>query len=135
MELAIRGEIIERQELLNGTQTVTLAGVSADGWQLSGEASWNLGLVEYRGEGDITLLREDGAELYGTVLGVSVSLVTDAEEASERFRIDYEIDGGAGAFEGAAGQAMAVGVLEGDAFEGVWSVVLSAAGRPTDQPA
>ena len=30
--------------------------------------SWNLGLVEYAGEGDLTLTRSDGAEIFATLM-------------------------------------------------------------------
>ena len=123
MEITLHfaGDVVERQELLNGTETVTLEGASPDGWTLSGLVSWNIGLVDYTGEGDITLLRADGAELYGTLTCGRVT-----ESAGEhRFRLEYEIDDGSGVFDGASGTAEAVGSLSGEGFAGTWIVALS----------
>lgn len=125
LRIEITGEIVERQELLNGTQSVTLEGADAAGeWTLVGALSWNLGLVDYAGEGDLTLSRADGAEIFGTLTMARVSERADADEVDHVFRIDYEIDGGSGAFAGATGTAEADGTLGGDAFRGVWSISL-----------
>ena len=60
LRITISGEVADRQELLNGTQTVTLAGNSDDGrWMFFGEISWNRGLVDFAGEGEFTLTRGD----------------------------------------------------------------------------
>ena len=56
LELAFTGDIVERQELLNGAETATLEGATADGaWTLSAVVTWNIGLEANTGEGDITL--------------------------------------------------------------------------------
>lgn len=120
MDLSIEftGDIVERQELLNGTQIVTLSGESADGeWQLVGELAWNVGLVDFSGEGDITLSREDGAELLGTLIAAAVTEIGESDlEVDHRIHIDYEIDGGSGEFESAIGAMRASGELAGDIF-------------------
>ena len=75
IEIDVAGEIVERQELLNGTETVSLEGVSRDGrWTLSGLVTWNIGLKSNTGEGDITLTRDDGAELFGTLVQGEVTV-------------------------------------------------------------
>ncbi len=128
IEIDFAGEIVERQELLNGTETVSLEGESADGrWTMSGLVAWNIGLVSSAGEGDITLTRDDGAELFGTLVrgDVSEAAAGDGEEAaSYAMRLEYEIDGGGGAFESAAGTCVAAGSLAAAAFWGRWTVLL-----------
>ena len=128
LRIEITGEIVERQELLNGTQTITIEGADAAGdWALVGALSWNLGLVEYEGEGDLTLTRADGAEIFATLVRADVAEAGDGiEDADHTFRLTYEIDGGAGAFLDATGAGSAQGTLAGDAFHGAWSLRLAA---------
>ena len=84
IEIELAGEIVERQELLNGTETVSLEGESADGrWTMSGLVTWNIGLVSNTGEGDITLTRDDGAELFGTLIRGDVA-ETSAGDSDEQ---------------------------------------------------
>jgi hypothetical protein len=125
--IEIAGDVVERQELLNGTQTITIEGVDpAAEWTLTGSLSWNLGLVDYVGEGDLTLTRADGAELFATLTHARVA-EADADAAHDHtFDAMYEIDGGSGAFERATGDAHAVGALAGDRFRGTWTVRLAA---------
>jgi hypothetical protein len=129
MNIAIdfAGEIAERRELLNGTETVSLAGESADGrWTISGLVTWNIGLVSNAGEGDLTLSRDDGAEIFGTLLRGDVAEVADGDDdADHTMRLEYEIDGGSGAFEGATGECEAVGTLAAGAFRGRWTLTLT----------
>ena len=127
LRIEISGEIVERQELLNGTETVTIEGTDDAGqWTLTGALSWNLGLVDYAGEGDLTLARRDGAELFGTLTRARVTETAgEGGDADHRFEAAYEIDGGAGAFEGASGEAQAEGSFGGDGFRGVWRVRLT----------
>ena len=126
LRIEITGEIVERQELLNGTQTITIEGAAAAGeWTLVGALSWNLGLVDFAGEGDLTLTRADGAEIFATLAHSDVTQAADGiEDADHTFRLTYEIDGGAGAFLDANGTASAEGTLAGDAFRGIWSLRL-----------
>jgi hypothetical protein len=123
MELRVEmvGEIVERQELLNGTQTIALEGADAAGeWTMTGSLSWNRGLVDYVGEGDLTLTRTDGSEIFTTVTRASV---TDADDG-QSFSAAYEIDGGSGAFDGASGEAEGTGELSGETFRGTWALRL-----------
>jgi hypothetical protein len=128
MELHIEmtGEVVERQELLNGTQSVTLEGADAGGvWALVAGLSWNVGLVDYVGEGDLALTRADGAEIFATLAHAAVVATQDSDEdADHAFRLTYEIDGGAGTFADASGAASAEGSLAGDTFSGRWSLYL-----------
>ena len=128
IEIVFAGEIVERQELLNGTETVSLEGESGDGvWTMSGLVAWNIGLVSSAGEGDITLTRDDGAEIFGTLVHGEVveSAASDAGDLAEHtMRLEYEIDAGSGAFESATGRCVAFGTLASSTFQGTWSVTL-----------
>lgn len=132
MDIAIdfAGEIVERRELLNGTETVSLEGESGDGrWTISGLVTWNIGLLSNAGEGDLTLSRDDGAEIFGTLSRGDIAEVADGDadaDADHTMRLEYEIDGGSGAFEGATGACQAVGMLAAAAFRGRWVVTLGA---------
>ena len=126
IELQCEGEIVERSELLNGTESVTIDGAgdgAGSAWTIVSMLAWNLGLIDFAGEGDLTLARDDGAELYATATSVRVEESAAGELA---FRATYEIDGGAGAFEGATGSVRASGVLSESGFSGTWQVVLGA---------
>ena len=128
LKVEIEGEIVERQELLNGTQSVSLQGASSDGeWTLSGILSWNLGLVDFAGEGDLNLARRDGAEIFATLTSARV---TDAEDdspdADHAFAAAYDVESGTGAFEGVRGSAEAAGALAGDGFRGTWTLQIAA---------
>jgi len=127
MELTIEisGDVVERQELLNGTQVLSLEGASADGvWTMSGSLSWNIGLRESSGEGDLTLSHADGAEIFATLMRAEVRVVgeREIEDADHTMRLEYEIDGGTGEFASAAGAASAEGTLSADAFRGRWLI-------------
>ena len=125
IEIDFAGEIVERQELLNGTETVSLEGESGDGrWTMSGLVAWNIGLVSNAGEGDITFTRDDGAEIFGTLVRGDVVEVSGEDEADHAMRLEYEIDGGAGAFASAAGPCDAVGSLAAATFRGRWTLRL-----------
>jgi len=130
MELTIdvAGDVVEWQKLLNGTQIVTIEGASADGqWTLSGGLSWNIRGGSKAGDGDITLTRADGSELFGTLAGGDVAEPgqRDPEEAGYTMRLAYEIDGGSGGFESASGAARAEGSLSLEAFHGRWRVEIN----------
>ncbi|MDP9237214.1 MAG: hypothetical protein M3P30_07445 [Chloroflexota bacterium] len=127
MELTIEitGDVVEWQELLNGTQILSLDGASADGqWTLSGALSWNIGLRESAGEGDLTLGRANGAEIFATLTRADVRAVVEreVEDADYTMRLEYEIDGGAGEYEGAAGTATTEGALSRVGFNGRWVI-------------
>jgi len=124
-----RGDIVEREELLNGTQIVTIEGASDDGgWSVGGTISWNIGLDVRGVEGDVTFTRADGAAIFGTVTGGRVE-ARDAEDAGVGLRLEYDVDGGSGALEGARGAATAEGVLSGESFRCAWRVTLEDALR------
>lgn len=124
LRIEIAGDVVERQELLNGTESVTIEGADERGeWMLVGAFSWSRGLVDDAGEGDLTLSRADGDEIFATL---TTARVVDAGgglgDADHSFVLTYEIDGGAGAYEGAVGDAAAEGSLAGPAFRGVWTL-------------
>jgi hypothetical protein len=120
-EITFQGDVVERSELLNGTESVTLEGASGDGvWTLSGGISWNLGLVDYPGEGDLVLARDEGSEVYASLTTVHVS----ERDGSEAFEAEYEVDGGTGAWNGASGRITASGAISGESFSGRWHVIL-----------
>lgn len=119
LDIEVAGGIVERQELLNGTRTAAFEGASADSaWTVSGVVSWNLGLLEYAGEGDLTLARDDGSELYATLVRAEASGGESETVAEVLLATHYEIDGGAGAYKGASGAIQGeIRITEG-AFDG-----------------
>ncbi len=133
IEIVFAGEIVERVELLNGTETVSLEGESGDGvWTMSGLMAWNIGLVSSAGEGDITFIRNDGAEIFGSLARGEVveSAGADAGDlADHTMRLEYDIDGGSGGFDSAAGRCTALGTLAAATFRGTWSITLTSVGR------
>jgi hypothetical protein len=128
ISIEISGDVVEWQELLNGTQIVTIEGASADGWTLSGSITWSARDADFAGEGDVTLTRADGAELFGSLIRARVSEIGDQEavEADHQMRLEYEIDGGSGEFGDASGTARAEGRLSREGFSGTWAVTLAA---------
>ena len=116
LDLEIAGDVVERQELLNGTEILTLEGRSADGaWTFVGGLSWNIGRKAVPAEGDITLTAGDGDEIFGTVAGGGVK-DTAVEHADHLLALLYDIDGGTGRFDAASGALHAEGSLHGDTF-------------------
>jgi hypothetical protein len=126
MELRIKisGDVVERQELLNGTQTITIEGASNDGWTLAGSVSWNRGLVDYAGEGDMTLSRGVD-EVFATLVRSDVEDPVDEAGVDHLMKLQYEVDGGAGAFDGCTGHARADASLAADRFDGTWVITLN----------
>lgn len=125
--VSITGDIVERQELLNGTQTITIEGVSDDGaWTLVGSVSWNRGLIDYPGEGDMTLSRQNGDEVFATLTAAEVTDVEDEIAVDHLMRLRYEVDGGAGCFAGASGHVRAEASLAGEHVGGTWALSLVA---------
>lgn len=119
LQIEVRGDVVEWQELLNGTQIVTLQGASGDGeWVMTGGVSWNIGLAGTPGEGDITLERRDGAEIFGTLTSADVEDIAESEAtgADYRLHVEYDIDGGSGDFDPAEGRATGDGDLSREAF-------------------
>jgi len=128
IDIDLTGDVIEWQKLLNGTQIVTIEGAAADGeWTLSGGLSWNVRAGSGAGEGDVILARSDGSELFGSLNGGDVREIAgdDAERADYAMRLTYEIDGGSGEFETAAGNATAEGTLSRESFAGRWRIEIS----------
>jgi len=120
--IEVAGEIVEEQELLNGTRTVTLSGATADGvWTLDGVVSWNRGLVEYAGEGDLTLARDDGSEVYATLVRAVARDDAGEDDADVRLEVSYEVDGGVGEFERASGPMSGTVLIAAGAFAGRWA--------------
>jgi hypothetical protein len=103
-------------------------GASDDGaWTLVGSLSWNRGLVDYAGEGDLTLSRGDD-EVFATLTRSAVTDAEEGEDADHLIKLQYEIDGGAGAFADATGAGEAEGSLAGDRFAGTWVLSLDSGG-------
>jgi hypothetical protein len=120
VEFPLEGQVIERQELLDGTVTLTFDGASPDGrWTAVGSLSWSIGPGENTNEGDITLTRDDGAELFGTLAAGDVSEApgADVDAADYAVRVRYEVDSGSGAFDGATGTAEAEGAVSLDSIQ------------------
>ena len=125
ISITLRGEVAERQELLNATQSVTVETASGDGWTAVASFSWNRGLASYAGEGDITLRRDDGAECFGTMLSADVQDLDDGSaDAGHAVRAEYEIDGGSAALGDARGRATLAGRFSDVTFDGECSLSL-----------
>jgi hypothetical protein len=124
LEISCSGDVVERQELLNGTKTITIEGASDDGaWTLTGVISWNRGLVDFAGEGDVALIRGDD-EVLATLVRAE-ALTPEGDDASDHLlKIEYEVDEGSGAYSGAAGTGRAEVRIAGDEFTGRWALTL-----------
>jgi hypothetical protein len=130
LDIEVAGEIVEEQELLNGTRTVALSGATADGaWTLDGVVSWNRGLVDYAGEGDLTLVRGDGAELYATLTRADARGGSEEDEAEVSLSVAYQVDGGMGEFEQGLGAIEGQIRIGGGGFEGRWQLHLDSLDR------
>lgn len=119
LRIDIAGDVVEWQTLLSGMQTATLEGASPDGaWTLSGSCSWNPRSGADAAEGDLTLSRDDGAELFATLAaGTVVERASDAADAAAYdARLEFTIDGGAGDFDDATGSIRADGRLSRETF-------------------
>jgi hypothetical protein len=104
-DVVVEGDVVDRQELLNGQTTVTLDGHSSDGaWSASALISWNLGLERRDPEGDLTLSNRDGGEIYTSLTGVDELAAEATPDAEERLRLTFDVDGGAGPLDGAQGR-------------------------------
>ena len=125
LEIDIEGDVAERADLLNGSQSVTLAGADAtQRWTAVLSFSWNVGLVDDLGEGDLTLTRDDGSELFATLASAQVHDAPEGD-ADHAFALNYDVDGGDGAYADAAGSATVVGTLAGDLFRARVSIGLA----------
>jgi hypothetical protein len=115
----VAGDVVEWQTLLSGMQIATLQGASVDGaWTLAANCSWNVRSGPDASEGDMTLSRDDGAELFATIAaGTVTELPSDAADAAGYdLRLDFTIDGGAATFEAATGSIHANGRLSREGF-------------------
>lgn len=116
-EFEVSGDVVERQELLNGTQIVTLEGESADGaWTLTAGLSWSMTPAARPSEGDITLGSAAGDEIFASLHEGAIREAPASDEADHTLALRYDIDGGSGGFTGAGGGIRAAGTLAGDAF-------------------
>jgi hypothetical protein len=123
LEVHVEGDVVERTELLNGTRTIAIEGRSSNGaWVLSGVVSWNLGLVDYAGEGDASISGDEG-EIYATLTSAAVmpTAEDDGDDRDVRLQIVYDVDGGVGRFSRVRGSINGDLAVKGDTFEGVWS--------------
>jgi hypothetical protein len=116
LDLRFRGDIVERQELLNGTQMVTLDGVTEDGaWTLVGDVSWNIGLAETH-ESDLTLASEADGELFATLAAGHVRDAAGSGDADYLLDLEYRIEGGSGSLADARGEFRLTGKLVNETF-------------------
>lgn len=110
ISIEFSGDIVERQELLNGSVTVTFEATSEDGtWTLSGSLTWNRGLEAGSEEGDLSLAGPEG-ELFASLAEATVVPSEDAESAY-RVTATYEADGGSGRFAEADARLALEGTL------------------------
>ncbi len=123
IEVNVSGDIVERQELLNGTQMITLEGANADGaWTFSGSLSWNIGLADARSEGDVTVARGDGSELFATLADATIGESSEHADADLELTLTYDIDGGTRDFDHASGSIELRGVLVAEQFHAVLQI-------------
>ncbi len=113
--------MVERTELLNGTRQTVLDG-AGNGWMLMATLAWRIGLDAGLGEGEVTLARADGDELYASAVSVAVE---ESPDGLERVTAQLEIDGGVRAYDGARGRATLEVTLVGDRFTGELDVDVS----------
>jgi hypothetical protein len=124
VEIRVAGDIVERSELLNGTRTIAIEGETLDAqWQVGGVVSWNRGLVDYPGDGDLSVTSADG-EVFASLTAASAEAESDDESADVLVLVKYEVDGGAGRFDGATGTIDGRIRVAGERFEGTWQVSL-----------
>ena len=124
IEIHVEGDVVERTELLNGTCTIAIEGATADGaWQVAGVVSWNRGLVDYAGEGDLSVTVVDG-EVFASLTAADVEPGSE-DEGDIRLAVTYEIDGGSGRFDAATGVVKGRVRVAADRFEGEWTLALS----------
>jgi hypothetical protein len=120
--LEITGDVVEWQELLDGTQTVSIQGASEDGrWMMESLVSWNIGMDADTNEGDITLAQHDGAELSGALSRATARI---EEGGGFALTLEYEIDAVSGPLEGRLGRIHAEASLSRREFRGRWRVLL-----------
>lgn len=121
--IPVSGDVVQWDELLNGTQSVALEGRSDDGrWTVSALLTWNIGLEQRDPEGDITLSRDDGSEVFGTATA-QTAREDPAEPGVYHLAVDYEIDGGDGDFAGITGILRAELRVWRDSFAGECEIV------------
>jgi hypothetical protein len=113
MRIELQGDVVDLSELLNGTRQATLEG-AGQGWTLTARVAWRIGLDAAEGEGELTLSR-DGDELYATVVAGEAS---EGEDGSYCVTARVDVDGGAGAFEGASGTGVLRITLTEETFTG-----------------
>jgi hypothetical protein len=113
--IEIAGDVVERQELLNRTQMLTLEG-TGDGWAFVGDLSWKLGPEGRASEGDITLTSVAGDELFASLSGGHVREAGAGADADHLLALEYEVDGGTGTYAESNGAIALEGRLRGDAF-------------------
>lgn len=123
-EVHLEGDVVERTELLNGTCTISIEGATPDAtWNVAGVVSWNRGLVDYAGEGDLSLAGREGEFFASLVIAQAEAGGEDQEDV--RLLVRYEIDGGSGRFDGATGAVEGWVRVVGDRFEGAWRIAHS----------
>ena len=122
-DLEITGDVVERQELLNRTQIVTLEG-AGDGWTFVGDLSWKLGPEGRAVEGDITLTSGAGDELFASLSAGTAREAPPGADADHLLALEYEIDGGSGAYAGSGGGIQLSGRMRGDTFAAGLSVTI-----------
>ncbi|HXK32761.1 MAG TPA: hypothetical protein VNM91_01955 [Dehalococcoidia bacterium] len=122
MRIPVAGDVVQWDELLNGTQSVALEGRSDDGrWTVSALLTWNIGLEQRDPEGDLTLSCDDGADGGSEVFGTATAQTAredPAEPGVYHLAVDYEIDGGDGGFAGVTGTLRAELRVWRDSFAG-----------------
>lgn len=115
--LEFEAEIVDEQRLLNGVHSVSIDGRTEHegrSWSLALSFDRAKGVEAVVEEGDLSLNSDDGTLFAGLESG-QADIVIDEIAGSERevFALSFEVSGGEGRFEGATGQVVLRGELEG----------------------
>jgi hypothetical protein len=120
IRLRLEGVTVEEGDLLDATRMATISGQARDdagrGWRWEMSLSWTMALRSDFSEGDVSLLREDGAQIFATL--TEGEYVEDPEEDEGSFTAVFQIEGGEGPFETARGSVETNCRVTGEEVEG-----------------
>ena len=122
LRLEVEGEVGESREMLDGTRQIVLVGSAEDdhreSWSLTLTLAWSMGADAKIEEGDLSLSRDDGAEVYGSLRAGRYREAGGAgvQGAAESFEAAFDIDGGEGEFASAGGSVRLAGTFTRERF-------------------
>ena len=122
LRLDFEGEVSQNQEMLDGTRQLVLEGRADDddhvSWSITVTLAWTMGDEAEIEEGDLTLSRDDGAELYAGLRAGRYRErgLVGVEGAAAGFDAAFAIDGGEGEFASSAGRVRLRGTFTEQRF-------------------